>query len=551
MDVVILASGLGSRLNKFTHDIIPKYLINLDDNTGLYYIINYWSKYSQNIYLVINSKFNIITKFYINNILNSYKNKIIIINYDSIDGTAYTLNHILNNELKQKNIKNLLLTWCDLYPIEKINFDLFNNNTESNNITIFTNGDKCRYLLDKNNSIKKSIECNGNIIGIYYFQNYIPFFLDDNCKNNDIVEYLENIGEITNYKLKDIIDYGDEEKILKLIEKNNINEKGMRCRYFNDIQIIDNNKLLKKGKNDKGKQIIQYEKKWYKYINSLNTNIISDFLPKLYNIYENGILIEYKNKHIPIYKIFSNYEKYILTLNNENEKTIKNTEYNIIKITVLKNILDKVNKLHNIEIKRESKIIFLNNLKKEIYDKLYERKKIIDDFINYFGNITIVNNIKINTFDNIVDKCKNIIIQYYESHKKYDYSIIFGDCQFSNILINQDDISDIIFIDPRGYFGNSIIFGPIEYDYAKILYGISGYDKFNFNYFNIKKIDNESIEFEIREFYYDKKIINKYFNEVHKAYLVIIWLSLAEYNKNNIWKCLASYYYGLYLGTLL
>ena len=555
MDVVILAAGLASRLNKFTHDIIPKYLINLDDNTGLYYIINYWSKYSENIYLVINSKFNIITKFYINNILKKFINKIIIINYDTIDGTAYTLNYILNNilnnELKDRNIKNLLLTWCDLYPNEKINFDLFNNTENINNIIIFTHGDKCRYLLDNNNNIKKSNKCNGNIIGIYYFQNYTPFYLDDNCKNNDIVDYLENIGEITNYRLKDIIDYGDEEKFLKLIEKNYINENEMRCRYFNDIQIIDNNKLLKKGIDDKGKEIIQYEKEWYKYINSLNNNIISNILPKLYNIYEYGILIEYKDKHIPIYKFFSNYEKSILKLNNENEKNIKNAEYNIIKITVLKNILNKVNKLHNIEIKKESKIIFLNNLKKEINDKLYERKKIIDDFINYFGNITTVNNIKINTFDNIVDKCKKIIIQYYESLEKYDYSIIFGDCQFSNILINQDDISDIIFIDPRGYFGNSIIYGPIEYDYAKILYGISGYDKFNFNYFNIKKIDNESIEFEINGFYYDENFLNKYFNKVHKAYLVIIWLSLAEYNKNNIWKCLAAYYYGLYLGTLL
>jgi len=552
MDVVILAAGLASRLNKFTHDIIPKYLINLNDNTGLYYIINYWSKYSKNIYLVINSKFNIITKFYINNILKEFINTIIIINYDTIDGTAYTLNHILNNELKNRNIKNLLLTWCDLYPVEKINFDLFNNNNKNNNIIIFTHGDKCRYLLD--NNIKKS-NGNGNIIGIYYFQNYTPFYLDD-CKNNDIVDYLESIGEITNYRLKDIIDYGDEEKFLKLIE--NYNEKEMRCRYFNDIQIIDN-KLLKKGIDDKGKEIIQYEKKWYEYLNSLNSlnssnslnnNIILDIIPKLYNIYEYGILIEYKDKHIPIYKFFSNYEKSILKLNNE-EKNIKDAEYNIIKITVLKNILNKVNKLHNIEIKKESKIIFLNNLKKEIYDKLYVRKKIIDDFINYFGNITTVNNIKINTFDNIVDKCKKIIIQYYESLEKYDYSIIFGDCQFSNILINKDDISDIIFIDPRGYFGNSIIYGPVEYDYAKILYGISGYDKFNFNYFNIKKIDNESIEFEINGFYYDKKIINKYFNKVHEAYLVIIWLSLAEYNKNNIWKCLAAYYYGLYLGTLL
>jgi hypothetical protein len=551
MDVLILAAGIASRLNKFTHDMIPKYLINLDDNTGLYYIIKYWNNYANNIYLVINSKFNIITNFYINNILKEYVDKIIIINYDTNDGTAYTLNYILNNQLKNKNIKNLLLTWCDLYPCEKINFDLFNNKKSKNNIYVFTNGEKCRYILDENNKIKNSENSSGNIIGIYYFKNYKNFILNDDCKNKDIVEYLENIGSIINYKLNSIIDYGDEEKYLNIIEEKYNNDQNLKCRYFNEIKIIDNNKLFKKGINDKGTEIIQYEKNWYKYITTLNDNLILDIIPKVYNIYEYGIIIEYKINHIPLYKFFLNYENKILNIKNENEKIIKNAEYNIIKITILKNILNKINYLHNIDVKKESKISFLNNLRKEIHDKLYDRKKIINDFIDYFGEIKIVNNIKISTFDEIVEKCKLIIVQYYETLQNYDYSILFGDCQFSNILIDPNDISDIIFIDPRGYFGNSMIYGPKEYDYAKVLYAISGYDNFNANYFNISKIENDSIEIKIKGIYYDKKIINKYFNKVHKAYLVIIWLSLAEYNKNNIWKCLASYYYGLYLGTVL
>jgi len=551
MDVLILAAGIASRLNKFTHDMIPKYLINLDDNTGLYYIIKYWNNYANNIYLVINSKFNIITNFYINNILKEYVDKIIIINYDTNDGTAYTLNYILNNQLKNKNIKNLLLTWCDLYPCEKINFDLFNNKKSKNNIYVFTNGEKCRYILDENNKIKNSENSSGNIIGIYYFNNYKNFILNDDCKNKDIVEYLENIGSIINYKLNSIIDYGDEEKYLNIIEEKYNNDQNLKCRYFNEIKIIDNNKLFKKGINDKGTEIIQYEKNWYKYITTLNDNLILDIIPKVYNIYEYGIIIEYKINHIPLYKFFLNYENKILNIKNENEKIIKNAEYNIIKITILKNILNKINYLHNIDVKKESKISFLNNLRKEIHDKLYDRKKIINDFIDYFGEIKIVNNIKISTFDEIVEKCKLIIVQYYETLQNYDYSILFGDCQFSNILIDPNDISDIIFIDPRGYFGNSMIYGPKEYDYAKVLYAISGYDNFNANYFNISKIENDSIEIKIKGIYYDKKIINKYFNKVHKAYLVIIWLSLAEYNKNNIWKCLASYYYGLYLGTVL
>ena len=197
MDVFILAAGIGSRLVKFTHDIIPKYLVNIDNNTGLYYIINYWSKYANNIYLVINSKYNIITTFYINNILIDHLSKIKIINYDTNDGTAYTINHILNNELRNVKIDNLLITWCDLYPIENIDFKKIPESNKNNNIFVFTHGDKCRYKLNKNSIIKEE---NGNIIGIYYFQNFKHFVLGDYCKNNDIVDYLEMVGTINQFE---------------------------------------------------------------------------------------------------------------------------------------------------------------------------------------------------------------------------------------------------------------------------------------------------------------------------------------------------------------
>ena len=44
MDVLILAAGLSTRLNKFTHNLLPKYLIDIDGHNGLYYLIEYWQK---------------------------------------------------------------------------------------------------------------------------------------------------------------------------------------------------------------------------------------------------------------------------------------------------------------------------------------------------------------------------------------------------------------------------------------------------------------------------------------------------------------------------
>ena len=256
-------------------------------------------------------------------------------------------------------------------------------------------------------------------------------------------------------------------------------------------------------------------------------------------MYDYGFLMEYKKNYVPLYEYLKN-----LDIENEN---ISKTKTNI-----LESILDKINKLHTINTIKEDKNVFMNNLKMEIYDKIINRKKVIDDLLSYFGAIEYVNGVKIDSLENILLKCKNIITQYYNTLDNYEYSVIMGDCQFSNILISDENKEHIIFIDPRGYFGGSKIFGPKEYDYAKILYAIYGYDEFNNNNKFIVSFDeNNKINIPIQSIDFDKNVLQKHFNKLHKAYVITIWLSLAEYNKNHIWKCLASYYYGLYLGTTI
>ena len=403
-------------------------------------------------------------------------------------------------------------------------------------------GNSCRYILNEKNEI---INCNtgGNIVGIYYFENFEIFDLEKYGKpvlNEDIVVFLKDISShINSYLLENIIDYGDEEKF----ENINIhNDKIFKCRYFNNIKIVDDNKLFKCGVDEKGKELINIEMNWYKYILN-NDNDFKNYIPKIYEMYDYGFLMEYKKNYVPLYEYL------------KNENTSK------IKTNILESILDKINKLHEINKIKEDKNVFMNNLKMEIYDKIINRKKVIDDLLIYFGHIEYVNGVKIDSLENILLKCKNIITQYYNTLDNYEYSVIMGDCQFSNILINNDDSTnnsenknDIIFIDPRGYFGASKIFGPKDYDYAKILYAIYGYDDFNNNNKFIVSFDGENnnkINIPIKSIDFDKSILLKHFNKLHKAYLITIWLSLAEYNKNHIWKCLASYYYGLYLGSTI
>jgi 5-methylthioribose kinase len=134
-----------------------------------------------------------------------------------------------------------------------------------------------------------------------------------------------------------------------------------------------------------------------------------------------------------------------------------------------------------------------------------------------------------------------------------EYNIIHGDLNFSNIMINPEN-QDIKFIDPRGGFGKTKVFGSKDYDYAKILYALYGYDNFQQSFYFQPSLFNKnlkSIEFNIANIELSKEFLDKYFKKIHYALLIVIWLGLAQYTKNNYWKCICSYYHALSLEYLL
>ena len=526
MDVLIIASGKSSRLINYTKDYLPKYLLNIDNYPALVTIINYWNKYARRFFLVINEKYNILTKFIINNFLGEIKDNIFIFNYNHQDGTASTIDYIYNNNLRQYNIKNLLITWCDILPKENLDIDKFRKKEfNKNELYIFTYGNDCRYLLEDNKIIKKQ---EGNIIGIYYIHN-LDYNFKNIEKNKDIVEYFSDFQFINKYKLNNLLDFGDELKYKSIIKYQN-SENKITCRSFNEI-IIKDNTLLKKAINTKGLEVIKHEMNFYKYINKCENESINNLFPKITNFYQSAFSMNYLNEYNNLYKFL-----------NQNNREVNEK--------VLENIIKKLNILHNIKKISIPKNQFLYDVKVETYDKIVNRIKNIDDILNHFPKFIKVNNIYIDSFDTTIKKIQNYLFNYYDILDIYDYSIIHGDTNFSNILIHPKN-KDIKFIDPRGYFSNNEIFGLIDYDYAKILYGISGYDNFNNHHFCIEYLDEKEIRFNIEKINVSDNFINNNFNKLHKVLLVIIWLGLAEYNKNNIWKCLASYYHGLYLGTLL
>lgn len=88
-------------------------------------------------------------------------------------------------------------------------------------------------------------------------------------------------------------------------------------------------------------------------------------------------------------------------------------------------------------------------------------------------------------WDDVQQKIKNDLFPLKQ------FSIIHGDMCFSNILcgINEKTHTCVLkFVDPRGYFGESGIFGDPLYDYAKLTHSYEGgYEYIIYDQFDIKE----------------------------------------------------------------
>ena len=490
--VVIVASGQGTRLYPYSK-YIPKILVNFNDKPFIEHIIKYWKQYTENIIFIINSNYKTIVEFY----TSKYTNITIKI-FDDVTGTADTIHQNISNEYYNKNI---LFSWCDIVPQNNIDLNKLDKNQ------IFTFSNECRYGI-LNNKITKML--GGNIIGIYYIKSYNGIHNytigDDIC---DIID--NNYSNYSEYKLDELIDIGDLEKYSKYI--NIIND--FKTRFFNKITNKDIT-IIKESICSQGDDIIKNEISWYKYIQNKY-----DFIPKLINSKQKEFEIEKINAK-PLYKYFTNY-------------SIKE------KLDIISNILESLNYLHQDKIIVDN-VLVKENIKIECYDKIYNRLDKIKSIIDYFSYIQYINGIKItNNIDIIINTCYKNIIEYSSN----EYHLIHGDCQQSNTLYDITT-NKIYLIDPRGYFGKTKLYGPKEYDYAKVIYALSGYDNFNnLDNFSID-ISNNNLIFQIIN---NLELIEKLniYNKLTMSYLVIIWLGLAQYNENNILKCIASYYNGIYL----
>lgn len=497
---VILGAGLATRLYPITHHI-PKVLVNYKQDTILKNLATIYTDLgADEVIVVVHSKFQGMVEAYA-------EQEGLKINVQTVDesyGSAYAL-ALLHPILDGHNV---VVNWCDIIPD-------FGSWSWGEN-AIYTKGDECRYNFD-GYSLRNVGATGGNVVGIYQFKDWEFFMgitkeeINDHCEGRDFVDFV--YGEsMRQSELMNIIDLGDKPKLANAHADRELN------RSFNSVEINEDT-VTKIAVTEQGRSLQEDEVKWY-------YSVHSDSIPQIVNYNKEAGEFEMERIHgLPMF---------------EHIKTLKSNA----RITMIDKILDALRF-------QENKGIFTPHekmeadFKKEFHDKVLDRCASIQPVIDSFGKITHVNGVKIGRLKPMLKQALNHLTMYQYSKR---YHVIHGDPNFSNTMITFTD-GDIKFIDPRGYFGNTKIYGPRLYDEAKVLYAVSGYDEFNADaLWGGLNIEGEHAYVNIEPLIYKYEKMDT-FNEHHHLAVAIIWIALGGYFKNNPLKAVSSYYYGMYLLT--
>lgn len=290
---------------------------------------------------------------------------------------------------------------------------------------------------------------------------------------------------------------------------------------FNTL-LYDDIHITKIAKNNYGIEKMKKEISFYMYIQE---NSIEFPLPYIYPE-ENGYTMKYYKDHSPLFKVYS-------TFSVEKRKSI------------LSKIYFHLGRLHAVK-HSVTKDVVERDLLYEIDTKIRSRLETTYPSIHPYLCITSVNSVTLLPFDTIMERLKKSTLEYINSNDSYEYVVLHGDCQFNNILYDEKT-DDIVFIDPRGYFGNTDIFGLLEYDIAKVQFALSGYDIFDS--MNDITLDIEGTHLRLPSISLEASFLECPL--LIRNLLVSIWLGNAHSFKEYPAKAAFSYFYALYLGTLV
>ena len=300
---------------------------------------------------------------------------------------------------------------------------------------------------------------------------------------------------------------------------------------FNTIYVSGCKTRFKKcTRTEGGISKLKAEKGFYSFVQN---HQIRFPIPRVYETGADYICTEYLTGYVPLFSVWDQ-------MNDPQRHE------------VLGKIWSSLSYLHSCEPIVVQKEMARALLYTETFLKLSTRFEEIRPLLGEYSYITRVNDVPCIPFDTLLSILQDRINAHIEKNW-YDTVVlcpIHGDPQFHNIMYHPDT-RDIVFIDPRGYFGDSAIYGISEYDDAKILFALTGYDLFDEMTISSLDIDRDTGTIHVDARVYLSDIVWDPANEFARLLMITVWLGNAHsFARSNPLKAVYSYFLALYIGSI-
>jgi GTP:adenosylcobinamide-phosphate guanylyltransferase/thiamine kinase-like enzyme len=492
--IVIQAGGKGTRLGSLTRNK-PKCLVPINNVPIIFHL---FKKFPDRRFIIIGD--------YRHDVLENYLEAFADIKYITVRsfgsgtcaGIRKAARYIPDNE-------SFMLIWSDLILAPDIEIDRLANE----NYIGISKDFECRWSFI-NGVFEETSSTENGVAGLFVFAEKTR--LAHTPDSGEFVQFLKD-GD---FKFKVVNLYGTKEAGT-IAEIESAGEHGaLRCRNFNKIEITEQT-VTKFPLDGLGRQLARREISWYKKAAKhgfRRTPEIVSFKP--------------------------------LVMRRINGQTVFQAGLDDVqKKRAVDSIVSSLKELHGLYVTASDCF----SLKEAYYAKTLKRIDRVRYLIPFADKEEIIINGK---------KCKNIYFfkdKFRALTQKLfhvaKFTLIHGDCTFSNTMI--DGGGNIVFIDPRGYFGFTELYGDPAYDWAKVYYSLNGdYDQFNNGNFSLA-ISKDSVSLDIASngwrhltgYYLDK--IKEYPVDDIRLIHAIIWLSLTTYAWEDYDSVCGAFYNGLTL----
>lgn len=376
-----------------------------------------------------------------------------------------------------------VLTWSDLYFTE----DFRPHFTPGKNYLGISKHFRCRWSYIDGRFVEEPSYENG-VAGFFVFAG--KHLIEDVPDSGEFVKYLgeKQSIEFVRFELDGVKEFGTLEEYEEFLSSKGVS------RPFNLVRFADGY-VEKIPVDQKGRELAELEVNWYRFVSQKGYQNI----PKVIDL--EPLKLEKINGRHPF----------------ELEPSMRTVEA----------IIDALQKLHNLAPQIPADSLSLD---REYFIKTFERLNQVFPLIPHaWRSEIVINGLPCPNPYFLKDE----ILHELRKHFPSTFRVIHGDPTFSNTLVDTE--GKAYFIDPRGYFGYTKIFGDVDYDFAKVFYSLSGnYDKFNRKKFELR-INETDVELTIESSGYEKfekqffEVVGEDREQKLKLLHAIIWLSLTTY----------------------